>query len=89
MLLALLCVQAVRHTHSAQGALTGGLVPVRWGLILTTLLLALQVVLGARSAPTMRCWYAPPSPPARAAGGPPWTLRRVPDLAQAGHVARR
>ena len=47
VLLALLCVQAVRHTHSAQGRSPVALSPVlRWGLVLTTLLLALQVVLG-------------------------------------------
>ncbi|MFT4241687.1 MAG: COX15/CtaA family protein [Acidovorax sp.] len=47
VLLALLCVQAVRHTHGAQGvaptALTRGL---RRGLVATAILLALQVVLG-------------------------------------------
>ena len=47
VLLALLCVQAVRHTHSAQGRSPVVLSPVlRWGLVLTALLLALQVVLG-------------------------------------------
>ena len=47
VLLALLCVQAVRHTHSAQWRSPVALSPVlRWGLVLTTLLLALQVVLG-------------------------------------------
>ncbi|BEP93175.1 COX15/CtaA family protein [Acidovorax sp. A79] len=47
VLLALLCVQAVRHTHRAQGRtpvrLSTGL---RWGLVATSLLVALQVVLG-------------------------------------------
>ena len=47
VLLALLCVQAVRHTFSAQGktpiALTRGL---RWGLVVTGALVALQVLLG-------------------------------------------
>lgn len=47
VLLALLCVQAVRHTQSAQGKLpvrvsTG----VRWGLVITGVLVAVQVVLG-------------------------------------------
>ena len=47
VLLALLCVQAVRHTHSAQGrapvALSAGL---RHALVLTAVLVAAQVVLG-------------------------------------------
>ncbi len=47
VLLALLCVQAVRHTQSAQGKLpvrvsTG----LRWGLVITGVLVAVQVVLG-------------------------------------------
>ena len=47
VLLALLCVQAVRHSQSAQGRSPVALSPaLRWGLVLTTLLLALQVVLG-------------------------------------------
>ena len=46
VLLALLCVQAVRHTHSAQGRSPVAMSPaLRWGLILTALLLAAQVVL--------------------------------------------
>ncbi|MDH4416333.1 MAG: COX15/CtaA family protein [Acidovorax sp.] len=47
VLLALLCVQAVRHTHAAQGRLpTVILPPLRRGLGWVGLLLALQVVLG-------------------------------------------
>ncbi|MCZ8218367.1 MAG: COX15/CtaA family protein [Acidovorax sp.] len=47
VLLALLCVQAVRHTHAAQGRLPTQISPVlRQGLVWTGLLLALQVVLG-------------------------------------------
>ncbi|CAN7586966.1 COX15/CtaA family protein [Acidovorax sp. LjRoot74] len=47
VLLALLCVQAVRHTHAAQGRLPTQISPVlRKGLVWTGLLLALQVVLG-------------------------------------------
>ena len=47
VLLALLCVQAVRQTHAAQGRapvrMSAGL---RWGLVATALLVAVQVVLG-------------------------------------------
>ena len=47
VLLALLCVQAVCHGHSAQGRapvpLSAGL---RWGLVAATVLVAVQVVLG-------------------------------------------
>ena len=47
VLLALLCVQAVRHTHAAQGRLPTVISPaLRRGLAWTGLLLALQVVLG-------------------------------------------
>ena len=47
VLLALLCVQAVRHTHWAQGKLPVGLSPaLRSGLVWTAILVALQVVLG-------------------------------------------
>lgn len=47
VLLALLCVQAVRHTHAAQGRLPTQISPaLRQGLVWTGLLLALQVVLG-------------------------------------------
>ena len=47
VLLALLCVQAVRHTHSARGTapavVSRGL---RWALVVTAVLVAAQVVLG-------------------------------------------
>ncbi|MDP3229564.1 MAG: COX15/CtaA family protein [Acidovorax sp.] len=47
VLLALLCVQAVRHTHWAQGTLPVRLSPaLRRGLVWTGILVALQVVLG-------------------------------------------
>lgn len=47
VLLALLCVQAVRHTHVAQGRQPVVLSPaLRWGLAGTGALVALQVVLG-------------------------------------------
>lgn len=47
VLLALLCVQAVRHTHWAQGKLPVGLSPaLRSGMVWTGILVALQVVLG-------------------------------------------
>lgn len=47
VLLALLCVQAVRHTHAAQGRLPAVISPaLRRGLAWAGLLLALQVVLG-------------------------------------------
>lgn len=47
VLLALLCVQAVRHTHWAQGKLPVRLSPaLRSGLVWTGILVALQVVLG-------------------------------------------
>lgn len=47
VLLALLCVQAVRHTHAAQGRLPTAISPpLRRGLAWVGLLLALQVVLG-------------------------------------------
>ncbi|RQO79242.1 heme A synthase [Acidovorax sp. FJL06] len=47
VLLALLCVQAVRHTHAAQGRSLAVVSPaLRQGLVWTGLLLALQVVLG-------------------------------------------
>ena len=47
VLLALLCVQAVRHTHWAQGKLPVGLPPaLRSGMVWTGILVALQVVLG-------------------------------------------
>lgn len=47
VLLVLLCVQAVRHTHGAQGRLPVSLAPgLRRGLVVAGLLLALQVVLG-------------------------------------------
>ena len=47
VLLALLCVQAVRHTHSARGQAPVGLsAGLRRGLVATALLVAVQVVLG-------------------------------------------
>ena len=47
VLLALLCVQAVRHTHWAQGKTPARISPaLRSGLIWTGVLVALQVVLG-------------------------------------------
>lgn len=47
VLLVLLCVQAVRHTHWAQGQLPVPISPaLRQGLVWTTVLVALQVVLG-------------------------------------------
>ncbi|WP_298211937.1 COX15/CtaA family protein [Acidovorax sp.] len=47
VLLALLCVQAVRHAHAAQGRSSTVISSaLRWGVVLTGLLLALQVVLG-------------------------------------------
>ncbi len=47
VLLALLCVQAVCHTHRAQDKLTVGISPaLRGGLILTGVLLGWQVLLG-------------------------------------------
>lgn len=47
VLLALLCVQAVRHTHSAQERQPVHLSPwLRWSLLATAGLVALQVVLG-------------------------------------------
>ncbi len=47
VLLALLCVQAVRHTQWAQGRVPVALSPgLRWALIGTGVLVALQVVLG-------------------------------------------
>jgi cytochrome c oxidase assembly protein subunit 15 len=47
VLLALLCVQAVRHTHWAQGKLPVSISPaLRSGLVWTGVLVALQVVLG-------------------------------------------
>ena len=47
VLLAMLCVQAVRHTQWAQGRLPVAISPgLRWALVGTAVLLALQVVLG-------------------------------------------
>ncbi len=47
VLLALLCVQAVRHAHWAQGRVAERIAPaLRQGLVWTTLLVALQIVLG-------------------------------------------
>ena len=47
VLLALLCVQAVRHTQGAQGSSAVEVSPLlRSGLVLTALLVAVQVVLG-------------------------------------------
>ena len=47
VLLAMLCLQAVRHTQWAQGRLPVAISPgLRWALVGTVVLLALQVVLG-------------------------------------------
>jgi cytochrome c oxidase assembly protein subunit 15 len=47
VLLALLCAQAVRHTLWAQGAAPAPLPPrLRWALVVASVLVALQVVLG-------------------------------------------
>jgi cytochrome c oxidase assembly protein subunit 15 len=47
VLLVLLCVQAVRHAHWAQGRVAERIAPaLRQGLVWTTVLVALQIVLG-------------------------------------------
>ncbi len=47
VLLALLCVQAVRHSHGAQGRVAERIAPaLRQGLVWTSALVALQIVLG-------------------------------------------